>query len=161
MRTLDLFIDGKHITNEEELHKFLIEKFKNEGENYIKGYDIEDSYRGKKKKKQECKPSGPKQVCLKFMYPYKIELQSGCKQMIFGILVDPHGHPIHHPIIELELSDYNLGNVTFSPAISFHDGYFFTTFIGENPGCGELKLCCKGTDLDKVIPIRVESIGCC
>lgn len=154
MNSLDLFIDGSHITTEDELHKFLISKVE-------KNLGNED-YRGKKKKKkknsnQECKPQGPKAVALKYMHPYKIETQIGCKQIIFGVLVDLKGNPIKNPIIELELSDYRLGNLSFSPAISFHDGYFFSTFIGECAGYGELRICCKGTDLNKVIPIVVES----
>lgn len=161
MRNLDLFIDGRHITTEDELHKFLVDTFEKD----LKTNNIKDSddYRGRKRKKKqpECKPQGPKQVCLKYMHPYKIETKTGCKQMIFGVLVDSKGHPIHNPIIELELSDYNLGNLAFSPAVSFNDGYFFSTFIGECPGCGELKLCCKETDLDKVIPVIVEPNHCC
>lgn len=165
MRTLDLLIDGRHITTEDELHEFLVEKFEKDlsSVNLTENIVDEDNYRGnrRKKKKQECKPPGPKQVCLKYMHPYKIDTQTGCKQIIFGVLVDSKGHPIQHPIIELELSDYSLGNLTFSPAVSFHDGYFFSNFIGECPGCGELRLCCKGTDLNKVIPVNVEQNNCC
>lgn len=163
MKILDLYLDGKYITTEDELHQFLVDKFEKEVNSINEDIVIDGDYRGTKrrKKKPECKPQGPKQVCLKYMHPYKIETQVGCKQMIFGVLVDSKGHPIHNPIIELELSDYNLGNLAFSPAVSFHDGYFFSTFIGECPGCGELRLCCKGTDLDKVIPIIVEQNHCC
>lgn len=163
MKSLDVYIDGNHITTEDELHKFLIYKFEEDMRNInVEETNIQnDEYRGNKKKSkkknQECKPQGPKPVCLKYMHPYKIETEVGCKQMIFGVLVDSKGHPINNPIIELELSDYRLGNLSFSPAISFHDGYFFSTFIAESCGCGELKLCCKGTDLNKVIPIIIES----
>ncbi|WGX76764.1 hypothetical protein QJS64_06855 [Paraclostridium bifermentans] len=72
-----------------------------------------------------------------------------------------HGHPVKNPLIEFELSDYSIGNLSFSPALSFGDGCFCTTFVGERVGCGFLKMCCKGTDLDRVIPVEVTpNCGC-
>lgn len=157
MSKFNFVIDGKHITNEEELHQFILDKINFDSKDLV----LDESYRGKKKKKPECKPPGPKHVCLKLMFPYKVEVMCGCKQIIFGILVDDHGHPLKNPIIEFELSDYSLGNLSFSPALSFGDGCFCTTFIGERVGCGFLKMCSKGTDLDRIIPIEVTSnCGC-
>ena len=154
MSKFNFMIDGKHITNEEELHEFILDKINFESEKII----LDDSYRGKKKKKpQHCKPNGPKSVYLKLMFPYKIEVMCGCKQMIFGILVDEHGHSLKNPLIEFELSDYSIGTFSFSPALSFGDGCFCTTFVGERVGCGFLKMYCKGTDLERVIPIEVIS----
>ncbi|MGL5642900.1 MAG: hypothetical protein ACRDDM_11550, partial [Paraclostridium sp.] len=152
-------IDGKYIACEEDLHEFILDKINSGSEDIVVD---EDDYRGrKKKKKPECKPSGPKSVCLKLMFPYKVEVMCGCKQMIFGILVDEHGHPIKNPIIELELSDYSLGNLRFSPALSFGDGCFCTTFVGGRVGRGFIKMCCKGTDLDKIVPVEVKHNNCC
>ena len=157
MSKFNFMIDGKHITNEEELHQFILDKINFDKEELA----LDDSYRGRKKKKPECKPHGPRPVCLKLMFPYKVEVMCGCKQMIFGILVDEHGHPVKNPLIEFELSDYSIGNLSFSPALSFGDGCFCTTFVGERVGCGFLKMCCKGTDLDRVIPVEVTpNCGC-
>lgn len=155
MDKFNFIIDGNHITNEEDLHNFILEKI--DSIDYV----VEDDLRGKKKKKPDCKPPGPSPVCLKLMFPYKVEVMRGCKQMIFGILVDKHGHPIKHPIIEFELSDYSLGNLSFSPAISFGDGCFCTTFIGERVGRGFIKMCCRGTDLDRIVPVEVKENHCC
>ena len=105
MKSLDVYIDGNHITTEDELHKFLIYKFEEDMRNInVEETNIQnDEYRGNKKKSkkknQECKPQGPKPVCLKYMHPYKIETEVGCKQMIFGVLVDSKGRPINNPII--------------------------------------------------------------
>ena len=162
MDKLNFIIDGKHITNEEELHNFILEKI----DSYDGKFLEDDISRGKKykyKKKKypdSCKPSGPKHVHLKFMFPYKIDVECGCKQIIMGVLIDGDGHPIKSPIVEFELSDYRLGNIGFSPAISFGDGCFCTTFVGERPGCGFIKMCCVGTDLDKVIHVEVQENDC-
>lgn len=152
-----LFIEGREIKTKEELHEFIKDKLRKEY-NIELLHEEEDFYRGKKHKPVQ--PQGPKQVCLKYMFPYKIELTPGCKQMIFGVLVDVHGHPIKNAIINFELSDYDLGTMSFSPAISFGDGCFFTTFIAECPGSGCLKLTAHGTNLDKVIPIKIEYNSC-
>ncbi|HSQ89133.1 hypothetical protein [Romboutsia sp.] len=153
-----LFVDGKKITTKEELHKYLKNKLEKEYNIKLDDINEQDFYRGKKHKKPE--PQGPKQVYLKYMFPYKIELNSGCKQMIFGVLVDAHGHPIRNAMVEFELSDYDLGTMTFSPAISFSDGCFFTNFIAECPGSGCVKLTAVGTNLNKVIPINVYCNNC-
>ncbi|MEG2984465.1 MAG: hypothetical protein RR835_07185 [Peptostreptococcaceae bacterium] len=159
MENFNFVIEGRHITCEEDLHEFILDKINSGSDDMIVD---EDDYRGrKKKKKPECKPVGPKAVCLKLMFPYKVEVMCGCKQMIFGILVDGNGHPIKNPIIEFELSDYSLGNLSFSPALSFGDGCFCTTFVGERVGRGFIKMCCKGTDLDKIVPVEVRSNNCC
>lgn len=159
MGNFNFIIDGKYITCEEDLHEFILDKINSGSEGMVVD---EDDYRGrKKKKKPECKPPGPKTVCLKLMFPYKVEVMCGCKQMIFGILVDGNGHPIKNPIIEFELSDYSLGNLSFSPALSFGDGCFCTTFVGERVGRGFIKICCKGTDLDKIVPVEVKHDNCC
>lgn len=163
MEKFNFIIEGKHITCEEDLHEFILDKINaGHGDVIVDEVIDEDDYRGRKKKKKvECKPQGPKPVCLKLMFPYKVEVMCGCKQMIFGILVDAHGHPIKSPIVEFELSDYGLGNLSFSPALSFGDGCFCTTFIGERPGCGYIKMWCKGTDLEKIIPVEIKSdCGC-
>lgn len=153
-----LFIEGKEIKSKEELHKFLKDKLKNECHIELSEDNNDDFYRGKKHKNTQ--PQGPRQVCLKYMFPYKIELNPGCKQMIFGVLVDVHGNPIRNAIINFELSDYDLGTMSFSPAISFGDGCFFTTFIAECPGSGCMKITAHGTNLDKVIPIKIEYNNC-
>ena len=157
MNKFKFIVDDNYITNEEELHQFILEKINLCTSEIV----IDESYRGKKKKKLDYKPHSPKPVCLKLMFPYKIEVMCGCKQMIFGILVDEHGHHLKNPLIEFELSDYSIGNISFSPAISFGDGCFCTTFIGERVGCGFLKMHCKGTDLERVIPVEViPNCGC-
>ena len=153
-----LFIEGKKITTKEELHKYLKNKLENQYNIKLEDDNKQDFYRGKKHKKPE--PQGPKQVYLKYMFPYKIELNAGCKQIIVGVLVDTHGHPIRNAMVEFELSDYDLGTMTFSPAISFADGCFFTNFIAECPGSGYLKLTAVGTSLNKVIPIKVYCNNC-
>lgn len=158
MSNLNFIIDDKHITNEEELHKFILEKIDLCDEEFVE----DDNCRGKKhkhkhkKKQSDCKPPGPKHVHLKFMFPYKIDVACGCKQIILGVLIDCDGKPIKNPIVEFELSDHRLGNIGFSPAISFGDGCFCTTFVGERTGCGFIKMCCVGTDLDKVIHVEVR-----
>lgn len=153
-----LFIEGKEIKTKEELHEFLKNKLKYECNIELSEANNEEYSRGKKHKKVQ--HQGPKPVCLKYMFPYKIELNPGGKQMIFGVLVDAHGHPVRNAIINFELSDYDLGTMTFSPAISFGDGCFFTTFIAECSGSGCIKITAHGTDLDKVIPIKVEYNNC-
>lgn len=152
-----LFLEGKEIKTKEELHEFLKDKLKNECKIELSEAD-EDYYRGKKHKQTQ--PQGPRQVYLKYMFPYKIELTPGCKQMIFGVLVDVHGKPIRNAIIDFELSDYDLGTMSFSPAISFGDGCFFTTFIAECPGSGCMKINAHGTNLDKIIPIKIDYNNC-
>lgn len=153
-----LFIDGKKISTEKELHEYLKDKLKKEHNINLDEINQDDISRGKKKKPVQ--PQGPRQVYLKYMFPYKIELNSGCKQMIFGVLVDAHGHPVKNAMIEFEISDYDLGTMSFSPAISFGDGCFFTTFIAECPGRGCLKLTAVGTTLNKEIPICVYNTSC-
>ncbi|MGL4911641.1 MAG: hypothetical protein ACRC3Y_04335 [Romboutsia sp.] len=153
-----LFIEGMKIETKEELHKFIKNKIEKEYNIKLDDTREKDFYRGKKKKTQE--PKGPKEVYLKFMVPYKIELCCGSKQMIFGILVDCHGHPIRNAIVEFELSDYDLGTMTFSPAVSFFDGCFFTTFIAESCGDGCMTISATGTNLNKEIPIHVYCNNC-
>ena len=153
-----LIIDGKKITTREELHKFIKEKIENENNVKLVGVNQTEIYRGKKKKPQP--DPGPKKVYLKYMFPYKIDVGTGCKQMILGMLVDAHGHPVKNAVIEFNLSDYSLGTMTFSPAISFADGCFFTTFIGECSGSGCIIMTARGTDLNKVIPVNVCSHEC-
>lgn len=150
MEKFDFTIDGKHITNEDELHKFILDTSNFKTEEFI----LDDTYRRKKKAKPG-KPHGPKPVLLKLMFPYKIKVMCGCRQVIFGILIDQHGRYFKHAFVEFELSDYSLGKVSFSPALCFSDGYFCTTFIGENVGEGHIKMTCKGTDLERIIPVEV------
>lgn len=152
-----LFIDGKQIITKEELHKYIKEKVENEQNIKLMEVGQVQIYRGKKHKQPD---PGPRKVYLKYMFPYKIDVNSGCKQSIFGVLVDIHGHPVKNAVIEFHLSDYDLGTMTFSPAISFADGCFFTTFIGECCGSGCITMTARGTDLNKVIPVNVCSYSC-
>ncbi|MGL5348129.1 MAG: hypothetical protein ACRDA3_12325 [Peptostreptococcaceae bacterium] len=152
-----LFIEGKQITTKEELHRFVKNKLENQYNIKLEEVSQDDLYRGKKKKPLD---AGPQKVYLKYMFPYKIDINGGCKQMILGVLVDSSGRPVKNPIIEFTLSDYSLGTMTFSPAISFGDGSFFTTFISECCGTGCLTITARGTDLNKVIPINVCNYGC-
>lgn len=148
-----LYVDGIKINTKEELHAFLMDKLRNEYNIDLDTLVDDDLTRGKKKKPPE--NPGPMHVNLKFMFPFKLELQSGSSQMILGVLVDKHGHPIKNAIVDFHISDYDLGNLSFSPAISFHDGSFFTTFKAECPGEGCLLITACGTDLRKEIPIKV------
>ena len=152
-----LFIEGKKITTEEELHVFVQNKLETQYNIKLEEADQGDLYRGKKKQQPD---PGPKKVYLKYMFPYKIDINAGCKQMILGLLVDSSDRPVKNPVIEFTLSDYSLGTMTFSPAISFGDGSFFTTFISECCGTGCLTITARGTDLNKVIPINVCNHGC-
>lgn len=152
-----LFIEGKKIATKEELHKFVKNKLENECNIKFEEDNLEELYRGKKKKQPD---PGPKKVYLKYMLPYKININSGCRQMIIGILVDSNGHPVKNAVIEFNLSDYSLGTITFSPALSFGDGSFFTTFVGECCGTGCITMTARGTDLNKVIPVKVCNNGC-
>lgn len=152
-----LFIEGKKITTKEELHIFVKNKLENQYNIKLEEVKQDDLYRGKKKKQPD---PGPKKVYLKYMFPYKIEINSGCKQIIMGVLVDNNGHPVRNAVIEFCLSDYSLGTMTFSPAISFGDGCFFTTFIGECCGQGCITMTARGTDLNKEIPVSVCNYGC-
>lgn len=147
-----LYLDGIKITSKEELHSFIKSKLLKDYNLDLEAYNQELN-RSKKKKTPE--ESGPKPVQLKFMYPFKLELHSGSSQMILGVLVDKHGHPIRNAIVDFQLSDYDLGNLSFSPAISFGDGSFFTIFRAECPGEGCLIITSCGTDLRKVVPIKV------
>lgn len=148
-----LYLDGVKINTKEELHTFIKNKLQDE---YNIDLDVlieDDLQRGKKKKPAE--DHGPMHVHLKFMFPFKLELHSGGSQMILGVIVDKHGHPIRNAIVDFHISDYDLGNLSFSPAISFGDGSFFTTFKAECPGEGCLLVTAHGTDLRKEIPIKV------
>lgn len=147
-----LYLDGMKINTKEELHAFIKNKLQNEHEIYLDKLIDEDLMRGKKKTQED---SGPKHVHLKFMFPFKLELRSGSSQMILGVIVDKQGHPIRNAIVDFYISDYDLGNLSFSPAISFGDGSFFTTFKAECPGEGCLFVTAHGTDLKKEIPIKV------
>ena len=150
----NLYIDGRKIVTKEELHNCIKAKIQEQYKVNLDEISKEEIHRGKKHKQTQ-QPQGPKKVCLKYMFPYKIDIDSGEKQAIFGVLVDIQGHPIKNAIIEFELSDYELGTMTFSPAISFGDGCFFTTFIGECCGKGCITMTARGTDLNKVIPVSV------
>lgn len=150
MNKIDFEIDGKHITNEEELHQYILDKSNFKEEDFI----LDDSYRGRRKR-VPCKPHGPKCVFLKLMFPYKVRVMCGSRQVIFGVLIDERGRYFKNSFVEFELSDYSIGKISFSPAICFADGYFCTTFIGENVGCGHIRMRCKGTDLERIIPVEV------
>lgn len=153
-----LFIDGRKIETKEELHNYIKERIEEEYNVNLTEISNEEIHRGKKHK--PAPQQGPKKVYLKYMFPYKIEVDSGERQAIFGVLVDNNGRPVRNAVIEFELSDYDLGTMTFSPAISFADGCFFTTFIGECCGKGCITMTARGTDLNKVIPVSVCYNNC-
>jgi hypothetical protein len=148
-----MFFDGKEFKNKDELYLYIKEKFKNEYNIDIDKINNEDLTRRKKHTKDD--HSGPRHAHLRFMFPFKLELQSGSTQMILGKLVDIGGHPLRRNIVDFKISDLSLGNLTFAPAISFGDGTFFTTFKAQSKGEGTLVITAYGTDLHREIPIKV------
>ncbi len=155
----NLFIDGMKIASKEEIHNYIKQKIQEQYKVNLDEISKEEIHRGKKHKQPQ-QPQGPKKVYLKYMFPYKIDVECGGKQVIFGMLVDINGRCVKNAIIEFNLSNYDLGTVTFSPAISFGDGCFFTTFIGECCGKGCITMTARGTDLNKVIPVNVCYSNC-